>query len=61
MIYGSEVFTAANYYFVVPLFAPILGCVIGAMTYDGLLFEGEGSRITDALDKAEAHGSLRLD
>ncbi|KAJ5674918.1 uncharacterized protein N7477_004852 [Penicillium maclennaniae] len=61
IIYGSEVFTAANYYFVVPLFAPILGCVIGAMTYDGILFEGEGSRIADALDKAEAHGSLRLD
>jgi hypothetical protein len=55
------VFTAANYYFIVPLFAPILGCVIGAMTYDGMLFEGEGSRIADALDKAEAHGSLRLD
>ncbi|KAJ6103797.1 hypothetical protein N7486_004019 [Penicillium sp. IBT 16267x] len=61
ILYGSEVFTADNYYFVVPLFAPILGCVIGAMTYDGILFEGEGSRIADALDKAEAHGSLRLD
>jgi hypothetical protein len=30
------------------------------MTYDGMLFEGEGSRVTDALDKAEEHGSLRL-
>lgn len=54
-------FSTDNYYFVVPLFAPILGCVVGAMTYDGILFEGEGSRIADALDKAEAHGSLRLD
>lgn len=53
-------FTAAGYYFVVPLFAPIVGCTIGAMTYDGMLFEGEGSRVTDALDKAEEHGSLRL-
>ncbi|KAJ5556335.1 hypothetical protein N7494_000250 [Penicillium frequentans] len=61
ILYGSEVFTTDNYYFVVPLFAPILGCVIGAMTYDGILFEGEGSRVADALDKAEAHGSLRLD
>jgi hypothetical protein len=61
ILYGREVFTTANYYFIVPIFAPIIGCVIGAATYDGLLFEGEGSRVTDALDKAEGHGSLRLD
>ncbi|KAJ5333348.1 uncharacterized protein N7506_007131 [Penicillium brevicompactum] len=61
ILYGREVFTAANYYFVVPLFAPIIGCIVGAATYDSLLFEGEGSRVTDALDKAEGHGSLRLD
>ncbi|KAJ6049706.1 hypothetical protein N7499_011705 [Penicillium canescens] len=60
IIYGREVFTAAGYYFIVPLFAPIVGCTIGALTYDGMLFEGEGSRVTDALDKAEEHGSLRL-
>ncbi|KAJ5420228.1 hypothetical protein N7465_002747 [Penicillium sp. CMV-2018d] len=60
IVYGREVFTAANYYFVVPLFAPIVGCVLGAATYDAMLFEGEGSRVADALDKAEDHGSLRL-
>ncbi|OJJ42079.1 hypothetical protein ASPZODRAFT_20805 [Penicilliopsis zonata CBS 506.65] len=58
IIYGPEVFTAANYYFVVPLFAPIAGCLIGATTYDVMLFEGDGSRIADALDKG-AH--LRLE
>ncbi|KAJ5158771.1 Major intrinsic protein [Penicillium coprophilum] len=61
IIYGREVFTAANYYFVVPLFAPIIGCVIGAATYDGLLFEGEGSRIADAIGKVEAYDYHRLE
>lgn len=53
-------FTAANNYFLVPLFSPIFGCIIGATTYDAMLFEGDGSRIADALDKAEGHGSLQL-
>jgi len=56
------VFTAARYYFVVPVFAPIVGCFIGATVYDSLLYEGSGSRIADALDKAEDRdGELRLD
>ncbi|KAJ5109543.1 hypothetical protein N7456_006218 [Penicillium angulare] len=59
-IYGPEVFTAAKNYFLVPLLSPILGCIIGATTYDAMLFEGDGSRIADALDKAEGHGSLQL-
>ncbi|PWY68515.1 glycerol uptake facilitator [Aspergillus sclerotioniger CBS 115572] len=60
-IYGREVFTAANYYFVVPIFAPIVGCILGATVYDSLLYEGEGSRITDAFDRAEDRdGALRL-
>ncbi|PYH93441.1 putative glycerol uptake facilitator [Aspergillus ellipticus CBS 707.79] len=62
IVYGKEVFTAANYYFVVPIFAPIFGCILGATVYDSILYEGDGSRITDALDKAEDRdGSLRLD
>ncbi|PWY92828.1 glycerol uptake facilitator [Aspergillus heteromorphus CBS 117.55] len=62
IVYGKEVFTAANYYFVVPIFAPILGCILGATVYDSMLYEGDGSRITDALDKAEDRdGGLRLD
>ncbi|KAL3475547.1 MIP aquaporin [Aspergillus californicus] len=60
-LYGREVFTAANHYFVVPLFAPILGCLVGATVYDSLLYEGGGSRIADALGKDEdGDGELRL-
>ncbi|KAJ5975513.1 hypothetical protein N7481_009220 [Penicillium waksmanii] len=61
ILYGREVFSAAGYYFLVPLFAPIIGCIIGAATYDSMLFDGDGSRVTDTLDKAENHGSLRLE
>jgi hypothetical protein len=50
-LYGHEVFTAANYYFVVPLLAPFFGCLVGATTYDVLVYEGDGSRIADALGK----------
>ncbi|KAL4787493.1 aquaporin-like protein [Aspergillus varians] len=61
-LYGREVFTAANYYFVVPLFGPFLGCFVGATVYDSFLYEGSGSRIADALDKDEDRdGELRLD
>ncbi|PYH48710.1 MIP aquaporin [Aspergillus saccharolyticus JOP 1030-1] len=61
ILYGREVFTAANYYFVVPLFAPVVGCFVGATVYDSLLYEGDGSRIADALDKMEdVDGELRL-
>ncbi|KAJ0416350.1 aquaporin-like protein [Aspergillus carlsbadensis] len=71
-LYGHEVFTAANYYFVVPLIAPFFGCLLGATTYDVLVYEGDGSRIADALGKDEdedaflrdggdGRGELRLD
>lgn len=61
-MYGREVFTAANYYCFVPLFAPIFGCLIGATVYDAVLYDGEGSIIADAADKASSdhHGPLRL-
>ncbi|KAL2833781.1 MIP aquaporin [Aspergillus cavernicola] len=60
-LYGHEVFTAANYYFIVPLFAPIFGCLVGATAYDSLVYEGNGSRIADALGKDEdPEGELRL-
>lgn len=62
IIYGSEVFTAAGYYFLVPLFAPFVGCLVGATTYDAMLYEGEGSTVTDAVVKVEDRdGALRLD
>ena len=60
IIYGSEVFTTKSCYFLVPIFGPVVGCVVGAVTYDAMLFEGDGSRVADALDKAEGQGSLRL-
>ncbi|KAL3457011.1 aquaporin-like protein [Aspergillus heterothallicus] len=55
-LYGREVFTAANHYFMVPLFAPIVGCFLGAVVYDGFVFEGVGSRIADALGKGVEGG-----
>lgn len=63
IVYGSEVFTSGNYYFVVPIFAPVFGCIVGATVYDSLLYEGEGSRVTDAVSKLEddRNGALRLD
>ncbi|THD00323.1 hypothetical protein EYZ11_000216 [Aspergillus tanneri] len=62
IIYGREVFTAKNYYFVVPIFAPIFGCIMGATVYDSTLYEGDGSRVTNAVTKLEEEdGSLRLD
>lgn len=62
LVYGSEVFTAQGFYFVVPLIAPVVGAVLGAVTYDSLLFEGEGSIVTDTVDKFDNRdGELRLD
>ncbi|KAF2139224.1 uncharacterized protein K452DRAFT_328157 [Aplosporella prunicola CBS 121167] len=63
IMYGREVFTAAGCYFLVPLFAPVLGCLVGASVYDAFLFEGEGSVVTDAVEKvvSERDGALRLD
>ncbi|KAL4891033.1 glycerol uptake facilitator [Aspergillus ambiguus] len=60
-IYGREVFTAANYYFVVPIFAPIVGCIVGATTYDSLIYEGDDSRVTDAVSNMAGENGLRLD
>ncbi|GAB7360303.1 hypothetical protein MBLNU230_g8061t1 [Neophaeotheca triangularis] len=39
--YGSEVWSAGNYYFWVPMVSPFLGCVFGGFLYDTLLFTGE--------------------
>ncbi|KAF9890862.1 hypothetical protein FE257_005438 [Aspergillus nanangensis] len=61
-VYGREVFTSDNYYFVVPIFAPIVGCIVGATVYDSVLYEGDDSRIACALDKVgDRDGSLRLE
>ncbi|KAH0167346.1 aquaporin-like protein, partial [Aureobasidium melanogenum] len=55
IIYGREVFSAKGFYFLVPLFVPIFGCIVGAAVYDAFMFEGEGSAVTDAMDAAEGH------
>ncbi|KAK6003140.1 hypothetical protein QM012_000985 [Aureobasidium pullulans] len=62
IIYGREVFSAKGFYFLVPLFVPIFGCIVGAAMYDAFMFEGEGSAVTDAMDAAEGHdGRIALE
>nr|POF07178.1 aquaporin-7 [Quercus suber] len=39
--YGAAVYTTANYYFWVPLLAPIAGALLGGLIYDVMLFTGE--------------------
>ncbi|KAI4722626.1 aquaporin-like protein [Aureobasidium sp. EXF-10727] len=62
IVYGREVFSAKGFYFVVPLFVPVFGCIAGAAVYDAFMFEGEGSAVTDALDAAEGNdGRIALE
>lgn len=39
--YGSEVWTAGNHYFWIPIVAPFLGCTFGGFIYDLFLYTGE--------------------
>ncbi|KAH6950294.1 aquaporin-like protein [Ilyonectria sp. MPI-CAGE-AT-0026] len=39
--YGTEVWTAGDYYFWVPIIAPFLGCVFGGFLYDAFIYTGE--------------------
>ncbi|KAJ5549911.1 hypothetical protein N7461_004609 [Penicillium sp. DV-2018c] len=43
--YGHEVWSAGNYYFWVPMIAPILGCTFGGWLYDVFLYMGTDSPI----------------
>ncbi|KAK2741057.1 hypothetical protein FQN57_005797 [Myotisia sp. PD_48] len=43
--YGSEVWSAGNYYFWVPMVAPFCGCVFGGFLYDVFLYTGSESPI----------------
>lgn len=63
LVYGREVFSAKEYYFLVPLFAPVAGCLVGAVTYDAMLYDGRGSVVADGLDRLESRGfgSIRLE
>jgi len=38
--YGTDVWTADNYYFVVPLVAPIVGGLVSGFVYDALIYTG---------------------
>ncbi|KEF60941.1 aquaglyceroporin like protein, other eukaryote [Exophiala aquamarina CBS 119918] len=39
--YGSEVWSAGDYYFWVPMIAPFIGCAFGGFMYDLLIYTGE--------------------
>lgn len=43
--YGSEVWTAGNYYFWIPIVAPFCGCLFGGFLYDLLIYTGPESPI----------------
>lgn len=62
LVYGREVFSAKGWYFVVPLFAPVLGCVLGMVGYDAFLYEGRESVVTEGLNRLESRGfgAIRL-
>lgn len=59
LVYGREVFSAKGWYFVVPLFAPVLGCLLGAVGYDAFCYEGTGSVVADGLDWLERRSGFR--
>ncbi|KAK4900512.1 glycerol channel [Elasticomyces elasticus] len=41
--YGSEVWSAGNYYFWIPIVAPFCGCLFGGILYDVFLYTGPES------------------
>ena len=43
--YGHEVWSAGGYYFLIPMFAPFLGCTFGAFLYDVFIYTGPESPI----------------
>lgn len=58
LVYGREVFSAKGWYFLVPLFAPVLGCLLGTVGYDLFLYEGRESVVTEGLGWLEGRGRL---
>ena len=41
--YGTEVWSAGNYYFWVPIVAPFIGCTFGGFLYDAFIYTGPES------------------
>lgn len=41
--YGSELFSVRHHYFWVPVVVPIIGCLLGALMYDVLIYQGHDS------------------
>lgn len=39
--YGTEVWSAGNYYFWIPMVAPFIGCTFGGFLYDVFIYTGE--------------------
>lgn len=39
--YGSDVWTAGDYYFWIPMVVPFLGCLFGGFLYDAFLYTGK--------------------
>jgi aquaglyceroporin related protein len=43
--YGSEVWSAGDYYFWIPMVVPFLGCTFGGFLYDTFIYTGPESPI----------------
>lgn len=43
--YGPEVWSAGEYYFWVPIVAPIFGCLFGGFLYDAFIYTGPESPV----------------
>jgi aquaglyceroporin related protein, other eukaryote len=43
--YGSEVWSAGNYYFWIPIVAPLCGTLFGGFLYDAFIYTGPESPI----------------
>lgn len=63
--YSSEVFTVGPHYWLIPLFVPFAGCLVGAFFYDMFIYEGDDSsawlaslRSKVGIDAAE--GDIRI-
>ncbi|KAH7019613.1 aquaporin-like protein [Ilyonectria destructans] len=58
--YGTEVWTAGDYYFWVPVIAPFMGCVFGGFLYDAFIYTGESPINAPFLGLDRALGLNRL-
>lgn len=60
--YGNDVWTADNYYFWIPLVAPLCGCFFGGALYDIFIYTGESPINTPWFglkDLANPYGAMK--